>query len=294
MRRRVIFPNRYLPYVLLAPQIAITIIFFYWPASQALIQSVLLQDPFGLRTRFVFLENFRTVLSDPLYLEAVQVTVVFSLLVAVLAMALGLLFAVMADRKIRAARTYKTMLLWPYALAPAVAAVLWVFIFHPSFGLAGRALNDWGIPWDYKLNGAEAFLLVVLASAWRQVAYNFLFYLAGLQSIPPAVTEAAMIDGAGAWKLFRTVLFPLLSPTTFFLLTVNLVYAFFDTFGVIHALTGGGPGRATTTLMYKVYLDGVFNLNLGQSAAQSVILMLIVSGIVWLQFRFVESRVHYT
>jgi len=294
MRRRVIFPNRILPYVLLAPQIAITIIFFYWPASQALVQSVLLQDPFGLRTRFVFLENFRIVLSDPLYLEAVQVTIAFSLLVAVLAMTLGLLFAVVADRKIRAARTYKTMLLWPYALAPAVAAVLWVFIFHPSFGLAGRALNDWGIPWDYKLNGAEAFLLVVLASAWRQVAYNFLFYLAGLQSIPPAITEAAMIDGAGAWKLFRTVLFPLLSPTTFFLLTVNLVYAFFDTFGVIHALTGGGPGRATTTLMYKVYLDGVFNLNLGQSAAQSVILMLIVSGIVWLQFRFVESRVHYT
>jgi sn-glycerol 3-phosphate transport system permease protein len=294
MRRRVIFPNRVLPYVLLLPQIVITLIFFYWPASQALYQSLIIQDPFGLRTRFVYLENFQTVLGDPLYVEAFQVTVLFSIAVAILAMSLGLLFAVMADRRIRAAQTYKTLLLWPYALAPAVAAVLWVFIFHPSIGLAGRALNSWGIPWDYKLNGTEAFLLVVLASAWKQVAYNFLFFLAGLQSIPQNVVEAALIDGAGAWKLFRTVLFPLLSATTFFLLTVNLVYAFFDTFGVIHSLTDGGPGRATTTMMYKLYVDGVFNLNLGHSAAQSVILMLIVSGIVWLQFRFIERRVHYT
>lgn len=293
MQRRVIFNNRLLPYLLLAPQIAITLVFFYWPASQAIFQSLLSQDPFGLRTRFVYLENFQTVLSDPLYVEAVQVTIIFSVFTTLLVMTLALLFAITADRQIRGAQTYKTLLLWPYALAPAVAAVIWNFIFHPSIGIFGRALNNIGIGWDYRLNGAEALLLIVLVSAWKQVAHNFLFFLAGLQSIPSDVVEAARIDGAGEWKLFRSILFPLLSPTTFFLLTVNLVYSFFDTFGVIHALTQGGPGRSTTTLMYKVYTDGFIGLNLGQSAAQSVILMAIVSVLVWLQFRFLEGRVHY-
>ncbi len=294
MRRRVIFNNRYLPYLLLAPQITITIIFFFWPASQAIYQSVLRQDPFGLRTTFVYLENFQTVLSDPLYLEAIRVSVLFSVSVTVIVMVLALLFAVMADRQIRGAQTYKTLLLWPYALAPAVAAVLWIFIFHPSIGIVGKALNSSGFQWEYQLNGAQALLLVVVASSWKQIAHNFLFFLAGLQSVPTAIVEAAMIDGAGAWKLFRSVLFPLISPTTFYLLTVNLVFAFFDTFGVIHALTQGGPGRSTTTLMYKVYTDGYVNLNLGHSAAQSVILMLIVGALVWIQFRYVESRVHYS
>jgi sn-glycerol 3-phosphate transport system permease protein len=293
MQRRVIFNNRILPYLLLLPQLIITIIFFFWPASQAIYQSVLEQDPFGLRTRFVFLENFQTVLSDPLYLEAIQVTVVFSILVTLFVMTVALFFAVMADRQIRGAQTYKTLLLWPYALAPAVAAVLWNFIFHPSIGLFGKALNSWGLHWDYQLNGAQALLLVILASSWKQIAHNFLFFLAGLQSIPAAVVEAAMMDGASAWKLFRSITFPLISPTTFYLITINLVFAFFDTFGVIHAMTHGGPGRATTTLMYKVYMDGYVNLNLGQSAAQSVILMIIVSVLVWLQFRFVEGKVHY-
>lgn len=293
MQRRVIFNNRILPYFLLLPQLVITAVFFFWPASQAIYQSVLSQDPFGLRTTFVFLENFRTVLSDPLYIEAVQVTVIFSVSVTLFVMILALLFAVMADRQIRGAQTYKTLLLWPYALAPAVAAVLWNFIFNPFIGILGRALNDWGILWDYKLNGTHALILIVIASSWKQIAHNFLFFLAGLQSVPPAIVEAAMIDGAGAWKLFRSVLFPLISPTTFYLLTINMVFAFFDTFGVIHALTDGGPGRATTTLMYKVYSDGYVNLNLGISAAQSVILMIIVSALVWLQFRFVEGKVHY-
>jgi sn-glycerol 3-phosphate transport system permease protein len=241
----------------------------------------------------VYLENFKTVLSDPLYIEAFQVTIIFSISVTLFVMALALLFAVMADRQIRGAQTYKTLLLWPYALAPAVAAVLWGFIFHPSIGVLGKVLNRWGVHWDYQLNGAHALALVVVASSWKQIAHNFLFFLAGLQSVPPAIVEAAKIDGAGEWKLFRTILFPLISPTTFYLLTINLVFAFFDTFGVIHALTDGGPGRATTTLMYKVYSDGYVNLNLGQSAAQSVILMLIVSALVWLQFRFVEGKVHY-
>ncbi len=293
MQRRVVFNNRILPYFLLLPQLIITIIFFFWPASQAIYQSVLRQDPFGLRTTFVYIDNFRDVLSDPLYIESFQVTIIFSISVTLFVMTLALLFAVMADRQIRGAQTYKTLLLWPYALAPAVAAVLWVFIFHPSIGILGKSINAAGIHWDYKLDGGQALLLIVIASSWKQIAHNFLFFLAGLQSVPIAVVEAAMIDGASAWKLFRTILFPLISPTTFYLLTINLVFAFFDTFGVIHALTGGGPGRSTTTLMYKVYMDGYVNLNLGTSAAQSVILMLIVSALVWLQFRYVEGKVHY-
>jgi sn-glycerol 3-phosphate transport system permease protein len=293
MQRRVIFNNRFLPYLLLLPQLAITIVFFFWPASQAIYQSLLRQDPFGLRTKFVYLQNFQDVLRDPLYLEAFTVTAVFSISVTLFVMTLALLFAVMADRQIRGARAYKTLLLWPYALAPAVAAVLWVFIFHPSIGILGKALNGLGLKWDYQLNGAQALVLIIVASSWKQIAHNFLFFLAGLQSVPPAVTEAAMIDGASAWKLFRRILFPLISPTTFYLMTINLVFAFFDTFGVIHALTHGGPGRSTTTLMYKVYMDGYVNLNLGTSAAQSVILMVIVSALVWVQFRSMEGKVHY-
>jgi sn-glycerol 3-phosphate transport system permease protein len=294
MQRRVIFNNRILPYFLLAPQIAITLIFFFWPASQAIYQSILRQDPFGLRTTVVWFDNFQTVLSDPLYIEAIQVTFTFSIAVTLFVMVIALLFAVMADRQIRGAQTYKTLLLWPYALAPAVAAVLWLFIFHPSIGILGKALNTAGIEWDYHLNGVEAFLLIVVASSWKQIAHNFLFFLAGLQSVPVTVVEAAQIDGASPWKLFRSILFPLISPTTFYLLTINLVFSFFDTFGVIHALTRGGPGRSTTTLMYKAYIDGYVNLNLGLSAAQSVILMIIVSIIIWVQFKYVEGKVHYT
>lgn len=293
MQRRVVYNNRILPYLLLLPQIVITVIFFFWPAAQAIQQSLMKQDPFGLRTRFVFLENFREILTDPLYLEALQTTIVFSLAVTALVMATALLLAVTADRKIRGAQAYKTLLLWPYALAPAIAAVLWNFIFHPSIGIFGKRLNLWGIHWDYRLNGTHALILIILASSWKQIAHNFLFFLAGLQSIPTAIVEAATIDGTNTWQLFRRILFPLLSPTTFYLLTINLVFSFFDTFGVIHALTQGGPGRSTTTLMYKVYMDGYVNLNLGHSAAQSVILMIIVSSLVWLQFRSMEGRVHY-
>ena len=292
MRRRVIFPNKVLPYLLLAPQLAITVVFFFWPAVQAIYWSVLIQDPFGLRTEFVWLENFRTILTDPLYLGSIQVTVVFSLAVAGLAMGFALLFAVMADMKIRGVRAYRTLLMWPYAVAPAVAASLWLFIFHPSIGIIGRSLNDMGILWDYKLNGTQALLLVILASAWKQVSYNFLFFLAGLQAIPKSLVEAASMD-AGPARRFRSIVFPLLSPTTFFLLVVNMVYAFFDTFGVIHALTGGGPAKATETLIYKVYTDGVVNIDLGSSSAQSVILMAVVITLTALQFRFIERKVHY-
>jgi sn-glycerol 3-phosphate transport system permease protein len=293
MRKRVIFRNRGLPYLLLAPQIAITLVFFFWPAGQAIRQSVLREDPFGLRSEFVGLENFAEVLADPLYLNAVWNTAVFSAAVAALALGVALFLAVLADKSIRGAGVYKTLLIWPYAIAPAVAAVLWLFLFHPSIGLIGRALNAAGMAWDYKLNGAQAMGLVILASAWKQMSYNFIFFLAGLQSIPRSVLEAAAIDGARPVRRFWTVVFPLLSPTTFFLLVVNLTYAFFETFGVIHALTGGGPGKATETLIYKVYVDGVHNLNLGGSAAQSVILMAIVIALTAVQFRYVERRVHY-
>jgi sn-glycerol 3-phosphate transport system permease protein len=292
MRRRVIFPNKVLPYVLLLPQLAITVIFFYWPALQAIYQSLLLQDPFGLRTQFVWFENFQTVLTDPLYLGSVRVTLVFSTAVAVIAMGCALLFAVMADRRIRGRQVYRTLLMWPYAVAPAVAASLWLFIFHPDIGVIGRWLNQVGMHWDYKLNGTHALLLVILASAWKQVSYNFLFFLAGLQAIPKSVVEAASMD-AGPGRTFRSIIFPLLSPTSFFLLVVNVVYAFFDTFGVIHALTGGGPAKATETLIYKVYVDGIMNLDLGGSSAQSVILMVVVIGLTAIQFRFIERKVHY-
>ena len=293
MRRKVVFRGTALPLALLAPQLAVTAVFFLWPAGVALYQSVLQQDAWGLRTEFVGLRNFAEVLADPDWRLAAWNTAVFSTAVAALAMGAALALAVQADKSIRGARAYRTLLIWPYAVAPAVAAVLWLFIFHPSIGLLGRALNVSGVPWDPRLNGGQAMALVVLAAAWKEVSYNFIFFLAGLQAIPRSVLEAAAIDGARPVRRFWTVVFPLLSPTTFFLLVVNLVYAFFDTFGIIHALTGGGPGKATETLIYKVYVEGVQNTNLGSSAAQSVILMLLVVALTAVQFRFIERRVHY-
>jgi len=293
MTRRAIFPGRLLPYLLVAPQLAVVLVFFYWPAVQAVVQSTLRQDPFGLRTELVWFENFRRILTDPFYLGALRTTFLFSAAVILLAMSAGLLLAVTADKQIRGATVYKTLLIWPYAVAPAVAAALWLFIFHPTIGLVGRALIRAEIPWDYTLNGAHALLLVILAAAWKQVSYNFIFFLAGLQSIPPSLIEAAAVDGAGGRQRFWKVVFPLLSPTTFFLLIVNMIYAFFDTFGVIHSLTRGGPGKATETLIYKVYTDGVINLDLGGSAAQSVILLLVVITLTAIQFKYIERRVYY-
>ncbi|HSE06922.1 MAG TPA: sn-glycerol-3-phosphate ABC transporter permease UgpA [Methylomirabilota bacterium] len=293
MRRRVVFDGKVLPYLLLAPQLLVTLVFFFWPAGQAVYQSFLLQDAFGLRQNFVWFDNFRVLLADPLYRGAAARTVFFTLAVTGLSMAPALLLAVMADKRLRAATAYKTLLIWPYAVAPAVAAVLWLFIFHPSVGLLGQAVRKLGVAWDYKLNGPQAMFLVVLAASWKQVSYNFLFFLAGLQAIQKPVIEAAAIDGAGPARRFWSIVFPLLSPTTFFLLVVNIVYAFFETFGTIHALTQGGPGKATETLIYKVYVDGVINLDLGGSSAQSVILMILVITLTAVQFRYVERRVHY-
>jgi len=293
MTPRVVFPNKLLPYLLLAPQVAITLVFFYWPASQALYQSMLKEDPFGLKSQFVWFANFRKVLADPNYLNSLKVTVIFSISTAVVAMAVALLLAVMADRVVRGKNVYRTLMIWPYAVAPAIAGMLWLFLFNPSIGSLAYGLRWLGIPWDPLLNGNQAMVLVVAAAAWKQISYNFLFFVAGLQSIPKTLIEAAAIDGAGETKRFWTIVFPLLAPTTFFLLVVNTVYAFFDTFGIIHAVTGGGPGKATETLVYKVYNDGFVNLILGDSAAQSVILMVIVIALTAVQFRYVERKVHY-
>lgn len=291
--KKVYFKGIALPYLLLLPQIIVTGLFFFWPAAQAVRQSFLREDAFGLSSQFVGFENFTDVLRDPTWLDSAFRTLLFSTSVAVLALGSALFLAVQADKHIRGADTYKTLLIWPYAVAPAIAAVLWLFMFHPNIGIFGRALNAMGVPWDYKLNGNQAMLLIIFAAAWKQVSYNFIFFLAGLQSIPKSVLEAAAIDGAGPMRRFWTVVFPLLSPTAFFLLVVNLVYAFFDTFGIIHSLTQGGPGKATETLIYRVYTDGVMNLNFGSSAAQSVILMILVIVLTMVQFRYVERKVHY-
>ncbi|SHI89784.1 sn-glycerol 3-phosphate transport system permease protein [Roseomonas rosea] len=293
MQKKVIFRGRLLPLALLAPQLAVTFVFFFWPAGQAIYQSLLREDAFGFSREFVGLENFREVLTDPSWVNAALNTLVFSACVAGLALGLALFLAVQADKSLRGATIYRSLLIWPYAVAPAVAAVLWLFLFQPQIGLIGRGLNALGIAWDYRLNGTHAMVLVIIAAAWKQLAYNFIFFLAGLQSIPASVLEAAAIDGARPARRFWTVVFPLLSPTTFFLLVVNLTYAFFETFGIIHALTNGGPAKATETLIYKVYVDGVENLNLGQSSAQSVILMILVIGLTAIQFRAVEKKVHY-
>lgn len=290
----VVFPNKILPYLLLAPQIVLTVIFFFWPASQALYQSVLREDPFGLKSGFVGLANFRAVLANPDYLHSLKVTVVFSLATALLSMAVALLLATAADRVVRGRNIYRTLLIWPYAVAPAVAGMLWLFMFNPAMGTFAYILRRNGFAWDPLLNGDQAMALVIVAAAWKQISYNFLFFVAGLQAIPKSLIEAASIDGARGARRFWTIVFPLLAPTTFFLLVVNTVYAFFDTFGIIHAVTGGGPAKATETLVYKVYNDGFVNLDLGSSAAQSVILMVIVVALTAFQFRFVEKRVHYS
>jgi sn-glycerol 3-phosphate transport system permease protein len=293
MEKRAQFPVGWLPYALVAPQLAITIVFFIWPAAQALWQSMLVQNAFGTSTEFVWFENFKVLFADPTYLESFKVTALFSALVAVAALAIGLVLAAACDHVLRGARAYQTLIIWPYAVAPAIAAVLWAFMFSPTVGILAYGLKLLGYDWNHMLNSGQAMVLVVIASVWKQVSYNFLFFLAGLQSIPKSMIEAAAIDGAGPVKRFLTISFPLLSPTSFFLLVVNLVYAFFDTFGIIDATTQGGPMTSTTTLVYKVYQDGFIGLDLGGSAAQSVVLMAIVIALTVVQFRYIERKVQY-
>jgi sn-glycerol 3-phosphate transport system permease protein len=293
VEKRVRFRNWWLPWLLVAPQLAIILVFFFWPAGQALYQSVLREDAFGTSSEFVGLENFQALLDDESYLASFRVTAVFSFWVAALGLVLSLLLAVMADRVVKTARWYQTLLIVPYAVAPSVAGVLWVFMFAPSVGVVSWGLSRIGIEWNHLLNGTQAMILVVLAAVWNQISYNFLFFLAGLQSIPKSLIEAAAIDGAGPWRRFWTVQFPLLTPTTFFLLVINIIYVFIGTFGIIDTTTSGGPGQDTSILVYKLYFDAFKAMDLGASATQSVVLMVILVGLTVIQFRYVERKVHY-
>jgi sn-glycerol 3-phosphate transport system permease protein len=291
--KRVFYRNAWLPWVLIAPQATIIVIFFFWPAAQALIQSLQQSDAFGTSVEWVGLENFVNLWNDDTYLESFKTTAIFSIWVAVMGISLSMLLAYFADRVTRGSTFYRTLLIWPYAVAPAVTGVVWLFLFSPSIGVVSYALNQWGFQWNALLNSQHAMALVVMAAVWKQISYNFLFFLAGLQSIPKSLIEAAAIDGAGPWHRFWTIQFPLLSPTSFFLLVINVVYAFFDTFGIIDAATKGGPGKDTAILVYKVYFDGFKALDLGGSAAQSVVLMVIVISLTVVQFRYVEKKVNY-
>ena len=293
MEKRVLFRSRWLPWALLLPQLAIVGVFFFWPASQAILQSVQMEDAFGMSREFVGLENFERLWNDSSYLASFQVTALFSVLVAGIGIVLALVLAVFADRIVRGAMVYKTLLIVPYAVAPVIAGVLWIFMFSPSIGVVSYFLGKLGYSWNHLMSENQAMGLIVAASVWKQISYNFLFFLAGLQSIPKSLIEAASIDGAGPWRRFWNIQLPLLSPTTFFLLVINIVYAFFDTFGIIDAMTSGGPGQSTTILVYKVFLDGFKALDLGGSAAQSVVLMIIVVALTVVQFRYVEKKVQY-
>ncbi|MDM7949277.1 sn-glycerol-3-phosphate ABC transporter permease UgpA [Hydrogenophaga sp.] len=293
MEKRVRFQSAWLPWALIAPQMVIVLVFFFWPAGQAIYQSLLTQDPFGLSTQFVGMENFERLWNDGSYLASFKTTAVFSVLVAVIGLAIALLLAVMADRVLKGAAVYKTLLIWPYAVAPVVAGVLWLFMFASPMGVVAYYLRAMGIEWNHLLDSDHAMTLIVAAAVWKQISYNFLFFLAGLQSIPKSLIEAAAIDGASPWHRFWTIVFPLLSPTTFFLLVINIVYAFFDTFGIVDATTQGGPGKDTAILVYKVYYDGFKALDMGGSAAQSVVLMVVVVTLTVIQFRFVEKKVNY-
>jgi sn-glycerol 3-phosphate transport system permease protein len=293
VEKRVVFKSSWLPWALLAPQVAVITVFFFWPAAQAIFQSLQQSDAFGTSVQFVGLENFRNLWNDDSYLASFKTTAVFSILVASLGLSIAMLLAVFADRIVRGTMVYRTLLIWPYAVAPAVAGVVWLFLFSPSIGIVAYWLGHVGFTWDSLLNSNHAMALIVMAAVWKQLSYNFLFFLAGLQSIPKSLIEAAAIDGARPWRRFWTIQFPLLSPTTFFLLVINVIYAFFDTFAIVDAATKGGPGKDTAILVYKVYFDGFKAMDLGGSAAQSVVLMVIVIALTVLQFRFIEKKVNY-
>ncbi|MFK7891713.1 MAG: sn-glycerol-3-phosphate ABC transporter permease UgpA [Granulosicoccus sp.] len=293
MEKRVTFGGWKLPLLLVFPQVLVSAVFFFYPAGQAIWQSLFIPDPFGLSAQFVGLGNFQFLLEDPYYRSSFVTTALFSALVTLAALVPALFLAVLADRLIKGAGVYRTLLIWPYAVAPAVAGVLWLFMFNTRVGVISWYLGQLGYDWNHVLNETEAMGLVVVASAWGRISYNFLFFLAALQAVPKSVIEAAAIDGARFWRRFFTIVLPLITPTLFFLLVVNVVYAFFETFGVIHTITSGGPQQATTILVYKVFSDGFVGQDLGSSAAQSVILLLVVGLMTVLQFKYLEKRVHY-
>ncbi len=295
MIKRSTFKSGYLPYLLILPQVLVTLTFFYWPALQGLIQSFLLSDPFGRSSKFVWFYNYIEIFTDQLYLKSILTTITFSLAVATVSIILGLFIATMANRALRATAVVRTLLIWPYAVAPAISGILWLFLLHPSYGIVALGINKWlGMDWNPVLNGKDAMVMITMAAAWKQISYNFVFFMAGLQAVPKSLIEAAAIDGASPLKRFWAITFPLLSPTFFFLSVMNIIYSFFETFGVIHTVTQGGPGGSTNILVYKVYQDGFVGLNLGSSSAQSVVLMSLIIFITVLQFRYVEKKVQYT
>lgn len=295
MIKRSTFKSPYLPYLLILPQIVVTLTFFYWPALQGLIQSFLLSDPFGQSNTFVWFYNYLELFTDPLYLRSILTTIIFAIAVATVSITFGLFIATMANRALRATALIRTLLIWPYAVAPAISGILWLFLLHPSYGIVALGINKWlGMDWNPVLNGKDAMIMIIMASAWKQISYNFVFFMAGLQAVPRSLIEAAAIDGASPMKRFWAITFPLLTPTFFFLSVMNIIYAFFETFGVIHTVTQGGPGGSTNILVYKVYQDGFVGLNLGSSSAQSIVLMSLIILITVLQFRYVEKKVQYT
>ena len=291
--KRAIFKHKGLPYLLLLPQLAVTAVFFLWPAGRAIYQSFLVEDIWGLSADFVWFENYIRLFRDPLYLESFVTTLIFSVAVTLIALSFGLLMAAAADWVVRGTNGYRAMIMWPYAVAPAIAGALWYFMFNPSLGIVAFFLENLGYDWDHYIKGRDALILVIIASAWKQVGYNFLFFLAGMQAIPKAYIEAAAIDGAKPIRRFWAIVFPLLSPITFFLIVINSVYAFFETFGVIHATTDGGPVQSTSILVFKVFKTGFEGQDLGSSSAQSVILMAIVIGLAVIQFRYLDKKVNY-
>ena len=294
IRKRSYFSSRTLPYLLILPQLLVTATFFYWPAIQGLAQSLMLSDPFGLHNKFVWFDNFISLFKDPLYLKSIVITLVFSASTAALSITTGLFIASLANRALRAKAVIRTFLIWPYAVAPAISGILWLFLLHPSFGVVAIALKKWfGLDWNPVLSGRDAMVMVILASSWKQISYNFVFFMAGMQAIPKSLIEAASMDGAGPFRRFWTITFPLLSPTLFFVTVMNVIFSFFETFGIIHTVTQGGPGGATNILVYKVYQDGFIGLNLGSSAAQSIVLMTLIITITVLQFKYVEKKVQY-
>ncbi len=283
-----------MPYLLILPQILVTVTFFYWPAIQGVMQSFLLSDPFGRKSSFVWFYNYIELFTDPLYLKSIGITFIFSIATAAVSISLGLFIAAMANRALKAKALVRTMLIWPYAVAPAISGIMWLFLLHPSYGIVAIAIKKGlGIDWNPVLYGTDAMIMIVMASAWKEVSYNFVFFVAGMQAIPKSLIEAAAIDGAGPFRRFWTITLPLLSPTFFFLTVMNIIYSFFETFGIIHTVTQGGPGGSTNILVYKVYQDGFVGLNLGASSAQSVVLMFLIIMITFLQFKFVEKKVQY-
>ena len=279
--------------VFIIPQLLVTLVFFIWPACNAVVQSLFFSDAFGLHQRFAWLSNFTDLWQNSDYGMAAWVTLIVALSVTTLTMVFGLALALLVNGRGKSQALYKSLLLWPYAVAPAVAAILWRFLCHPTLGWMTEALQWLGVDFNYLVHAKQALLVVIMTASWQQFSYNFLFFFAALKMIPPSLIEAAIIDGASPWCRFWHIIFPLLSPTTFFLLIMNLIYSFFDTFGIIHVMTNGGPGNSTTTLIYKVYKDGFVGMDPGSSSAQSVMLMLLVIGLTLLQFRFLEKKVHY-